>query len=87
MTAGEVFAKILDETWTYLKGLLASRGFWTGIGPGIISFFALIGHPIAEGKQQALLAICSMVVGWLGITGARVLKGEPGSYRKLLRGD
>lgn len=69
--------------WEFVKSLLASRGFWTGLGPVIIAIFNLVGHPLGDDQQQALGVVLTALAGWLGKTAYRRAKSVPGGYRTL----
>ena len=70
---------------TWLKNLLWSRAFWTGLGPVVVAAFKLFGRPLGDDKEQALTVLLSAIAGWVGVTAVRKAKGLPSSYKKAVR--
>jgi hypothetical protein len=71
----------------FLKGLLSSRAFWTGLGPVVVAIFNLIGRPLGDAQVQAMTVILSAIAGWAAVTATRRVRGVPTSHRKALNGD
>ena len=66
----------------FLKNLLASRAFWSGLGPLVVAVFNLIGHPLGDETVQAMTVVITFLAGFFGITVTRAAIGRPTSYRK-----
>ena len=65
----------------FLKNLLSSRAFWSGLGPLIVAVFNLLGRPLGDSDIQALTVILTFLGGFFGVSVLRARAGRPTSYR------
>lgn len=66
----------------WLKTLVASRSFWSGLVPVIVAVSNLAGHPIGSDEVQAITVVVGWLSGFFGVTITRIMVGKPASYHK-----